>query len=154
MKKGSRRVQLPNVDATISQLVLLASGDGVLPALQLLRAMAGDPDTAVEQIDLLWINDSKRDFALNHEIEKLQHQLLTKSSGPRLRVARIVDRELGNPDTLLNEELLRALPEHRAGAAGLVFAEGTAAAKCRELLSAKGYSDACISGPVDPQPHS
>jgi hypothetical protein len=50
-------------------------------------------------------------------------------------VTRVIDREVGNANTLFNAELSGSLQPYQAGALGLVLAEGVVADKCRALLS-------------------
>jgi NAD(P)H-flavin reductase len=144
VKAGPHRLRLPEIGDQIQRIVAVASGEGILPAVQLMRALCADQDTTVADVDVLWINDNRSDFLLNHEVEKLQQQQEVQA-GPRLRVTRIVDRELGNADALLNADLHGAVPGHRQGAVGLVLAEGVAAEKCHNLLISRGYPENAIA---------
>jgi hypothetical protein len=60
-------------------------------------------------------------------------------------VTRVIDREVGNANTLFNAELSGSLQPYQAGALGLVLAEGVVADKCRALLSSRGFPSDCVA---------
>jgi NAD(P)H-flavin reductase len=140
VKKGPRKLRLPESEEPISSLAVIASGVGILPALQLARGALADPDSTVSSLQLLWVNDGKRDFVLNEEVEELQRR-----NGGAFAVTRVIDREVGNANTLFNAELSESLRPYEAGALGLVLAEGVVADKGRALLSNRGFpADAVV----------
>jgi hypothetical protein len=94
----------------------------------------------VSSLQLLWVNDGKRDFVLNEEVEELQRR-----HAGAFAVTRVIDREVGNANTLFNAELSESLRPYEAGALGLVLAEGVVADKGRALLSSRGFpADAVV----------
>lgn len=156
VKKGERTLWLPEGEDDVRRLSVVASGTGLFPTLQLLRGVLEQSESSsVEGIDLLWINDGKREFVLNAEVEDLQRRY---EAGNCLSVTRVVDRELGNADTVPNEQLKEALPRHRAGTVGLIMAEGVVAGKLLRLFASRGYPKDCIAqlgvAPSTPVPPS
>lgn len=148
VKCGAKRLVLPRGDATsIAALSVLTSGMGILPTLQLLREVLSDARSSVQLVEVVWINDSKRDFILNAELEALEllHGHGEGGSG-RLQVTRVVDREAGNANTLFSEQLRGAVSTFEAGTVAVVLAEDEAVAlKASQLFSSLGYPDECIA---------
>lgn len=136
----------------VKSMSVIATGLGILPSLQLLRTVLFDPDSSLSTTEFLWINDCKRDFVLNKDVEELERAVGCESG--RLRVTRVVDRELGNPNTLINKELHDSLAAYRPGALGLVLAEGVAAEKMFRLLQSRGYPETSIVRMREPSQHS
>merc|ERR1712224_388559 len=120
----------------VQSVAILAAGLGILPCLQLLRTVQQDPESSVNNIELLWINDGKRDFVLNKDVEEVERSMGnminardSEGSGVgsegngsgRLSVTRVVDRELGNANTLINKDLHAVIDVYKVGALGLVL---------------------------------
>jgi hypothetical protein len=71
LRKGENTLDYKGSDA-IRSLSLVASGLGIIPIVQILRSVLMTEDVAVDNIDLLWINDNKDDFLLSNEVEILE----------------------------------------------------------------------------------
>lgn len=157
VKAGPRRLILGPTDGPVTSMSILVHGEGIVPTVQLLRSVLADPEAALEQLELLWINSSKKDFLLNEQVEELQSQY----GADRLRVTRVVDREAGNANTRFGEQARAALSPYTAGRVAVVMAPPAAAptengaaavsahnavrAKCQQLLAAQGYPAECIA---------
>lgn len=149
VKAGRKRLVFPvaAVEAEISALSVLASGMGILPTLQLLREVLAEPQSSsVQEVEVVWINDAKKDFILNDEIAALERQ-----HGGRLHVTRVVDRQAGNADTLLNDQLGSAVAPYRPGRVAVVMAEGAVAGKAGQLFSSRGFPRAAIATLAPPK---
>lgn len=148
VKCGAKRLKLPRGDATsITALSVLTSGMGILPTLQLLREVLSDARSSVQLVEVVWINDSKKDFILNAELEALEllHGHGEGGSG-RLQVTRVVDREAGNANTLFSEQLRGAVSTFEPGTVAVVLAEDEGVAlKANQLFSSLGYPDECVA---------
>lgn len=146
VKGGSKRLSIPGGGETIDVLSVLASGMGILPTLQLLRMVLADPQSSVRQVEVVWINDAKKDFLFNEQLSALEelHGETGGASG-RLRVTRVVDREAGNPNTLLNGQLRSAVSAYMDGCVAMVMAEGVVAGKAKQLFAALGYPQDCVA---------
>lgn len=149
IKAGKKRLLFPVVagEAEISALSVLASGMGILPTLQLLREVLAEPQSSsVQEVEVVWINDAKKDFILNEELAALEKRHGgAPGAGGRLHVTRVVDREAGNADTLLNDQVGSAVAPYRPGRLAVVMAEGAVASKAGQLFSSRGYPRAAIA---------
>lgn len=150
VKGGAKRLVLPRgaTSSSIAALSVLTSGLGILPTLQLLREVLSDERaSSVQLVEVVWINDSKKDFLLNAELEALEmlHGHGEGGSG-RLQVTRVVDREAGNANTQFSEQLRGAVSAFEAGSVAVVLAQDEAVAlKARQLFSSLGYPNDCIA---------
>ena len=148
VKPGSKRLASPTGEEDIEALSVLTSGMGILPTLQLLREVLSDPpSSSVRQVEVVWINDAKQDFILNEELAALERQ---HGASGHLRVTRVVDREAGNEDTLLNAQLGASVAPYCAGRVAIVMAEGAVAAKANQLFSSRGYPQSAIASLAPP----
>lgn len=152
VKEGARRLVMPpqgeergkgegeGEGEGVTALSVFTSGLGIVPTLQLLREVLGDARSSVQQVEVLWINDAKKDFVLNSEMQELERR-----HEYQLRVTRVVDREAGNLDTQFNEQLRGAVSPHQAGNLAVVMAEGVVAAKANQLFATLGYSTDAVA---------
>ena len=120
--------------APVDSVTVITSGLGVAPTLQIVSRILTDPESAVESIDVLWINESKEQFFLNESVEELEDRFADK-----LFVARVVDRQFGDRDSAINEKLRDALVRYRVGGLAMVIATEELQAKSCELLLSLGY---------------
>jgi len=129
VKAGRRRMRFLAPDDPITSISLVASGLGVAPALQLLYEVLPDGESTVQALDLLWINEAKRDFLLNEQVEDLE-----LAYGDLLHVTRVVDSDAHNADTVMNGELRRAVAPYSYGSIAVLLAPETLLLKLRLLL--------------------
>lgn len=157
VKAGPRKLTPQASVGSVTSISILAHEEGIVPTLQLLRAVLEDPSASVEQVEVLWVNHSKKDFVLNEQLEELQRQY----GADRLRVTRVVDREAGNANTRFGEQAREAVSPYTPGRIAVVMAESAATAaiagphstattgvvqgKCLQLLASRGYPNTCIS---------
>lgn len=153
VKAGPKRLHLQASVEPITSITVLAHEEGIVPTLQLLREVLTDSTASVEQVEVLWVNHSKKDFVLNDQLEELQSRY-----GPdRLRVTRVVDREADNANTRFGESAREAVSPYSRGRLAVVMAAPAATAgpqstepavveaKCLQLLASQGYPPASIS---------
>lgn len=141
VKKGPKRLRLPEIDGVVRKIAVVANRMAAVPALQLLHAVLEDPEFSVETVEMLWINNHKREFMLNNEVEQLQRLY----GANKLKVTRAVDGDVHNGDTLLNPELSQTFATHQEGSIALVMAEDVVAHKSAQLLRRAGYPENAIA---------
>lgn len=123
------------VEVVVDGLSIICSGgQGVAATLQLLDRVLTDADSAVESIDVLWINERKEDFVLNELMEALEDLY-----PDRLFVARVVDRQLFDNDAIVNDKLTQAMVPFRRGRMAMVVASEAAQPKSLDMLESLGY---------------
>ena len=110
------------------------SSAGVAPCLQILREILPDPDSTVEEIELLWLNEDKTEFILEDEITALERQYKNK-----LVASRFVDVDLYGLNFTQSDELLGSLSPHESGRIAIVCAPLFISGKAKRLFQDIGY---------------
>jgi NAD(P)H-flavin reductase len=123
-------------DDPITAISLLASGQGIATAYRILNEILNDPESTVEEVNLVWINEKKKDFVLNSDIEELETRCLD-----RLQVIRVVDISANNPDTVINDQLKNFMTQYSAGKLVLSCASDVIRVKVGSMLQELGYPD-------------
>ena len=118
----------------VDSVSIITSGQGVAPTLQIVNRILTDPDSAVESIDVLWINEKKEDFVLNDAMEDLEDKFTEK-----LFIARVVDRQFADPDSQVNDKLREAMVPYRNGRMAMVIIPETMQSKSCRMLESLGY---------------
>jgi NAD(P)H-flavin reductase len=97
---------------TISSIILVASGLGVLPSVQLLQSIASTSTSrsiTVDDIEMIWINSNNNEFILSNEVEEVENKLSEK-----LNVVRICDPDctyISNTSSSSTSNIITALKE-------------------------------------------
>lgn len=134
LKGGKRRLLYTGKDEIISSMTLIASGLGITPTLQILSAVLPDEDATVEDIEVLWINESSEDFILVEDVEELE-----AAHEEKLFVTRVLDTDANNLETQINPKLRRAIIPYETGRIAVIMAPEVLAAKSQLLLEEMGY---------------
>lgn len=136
VKAGKRLLKYRGTDDPITAISLLASGQGIATAYRILNEILNDPESTVEEVNLVWINEKKKDFVLNSDIEELETRCLD-----RLQVIRVVDISANNPDTVINDQLKNFMTQYSAGKLVLSCASDVIRVKVGSMLQELGYPD-------------
>lgn len=118
----------------VDGMSIITSGVGVAPTLQTLHRILTDTESAVESIDVLWINERKEDFVLNDFMEDLEDKF-----GDKLFVARVVDRQFSDSNSQINDKLRDAMVPFREGRMAMVITSEEIQTKSSLLLQSVGY---------------
>ena len=93
-----------------------------------------DPDSTVEEIELLWLNEDKNDFVLDEEIRVLEKHYKSK-----LVASRFVDDDLYDLDFTKSDEILGSLSPYEDGRIAIVCAPLFLLGKVKGLFQDIGY---------------
>ena len=133
-KTGKNRLNYIGNDDSIHHITIIASGMGILPAIQIIRGILPDFDSTVESVDLIWINEEKADFFCNSEIEKLEYRYFE-----RFIVNRILDSDLFGCDFTKIEEISDQVSTYIPGKIAIVCAPDFVISKSRSLFYEMDY---------------
>jgi len=148
VKAGKRLLKYRGTDDPITTISMVASAQGISTAYRLLNEILNDPESTVEEVNLLWINEKKKDFVLNSDIEDLE----TKCAD-RLQVIRVVDISANNPDTVINDQLKNFMTRYSEGKLVLSCASDVIRVKVGSMLQELDYPDTnVISIDISPSP--
>lgn len=71
-KGGENKLILRGVTETIKSILIITTGLGISPTLQILNEILPVSDTTVENVEMIWCNAKKSDFLFDKDIEKLE----------------------------------------------------------------------------------
>lgn len=134
VKAGKRRLQYRGEDDPIEALSFIVSGQGIAPTLQIIKTITSDSDSAIGDLEVLWINERKKDFVLNSEMEDLESK-----NSEKLFVTRVIDKEAINEKTQINDQLREAVMPYQKGRLALLLGPEIFIKKSQELCLELGY---------------
>jgi ferredoxin-NADP reductase len=79
----------------IKGITVISSDSGIAPTLQILRGILSMDDIAVDDVELIWINEDKKNFVLENEVEKLELQHFEKFSTTKVLEKGLFGRDIG-----------------------------------------------------------
>jgi len=119
----------------IKGITIIGSSLGIAPALQIIRGMLSMDDITVENIEFLWLNEDRKDFVLENEIEKLELQYFEKFS-----TTKVLERGLFGRDLSRNSVIDECTTSYQSGRLGIVCAPDYHTAMMTQyLISQKKY---------------
>lgn len=125
---------VPVVVVPIDSVSVVTSGVGIAPTLSVLSRILSDAESAVETIEVLWINEKKEDFVLNDLMEDLEDRYPDK-----LIVARVVDRQYLDIESAVSDKLRDALDRYRGGRMAMAITSNEVQEKTCEMLRSLGF---------------
>jgi len=133
-KGGRYRLNYLGQDDPISSMTVVTSGLGIAPSLQMLRGILTDRDSTVDDIELLWLNESKGDFVCEDEVESLELRHIEK-----VVVTRVVENDIYGRDLLKNAQIQEAVSPYEEGRVAVICAPDYVASTLRTLFQELGY---------------
>ena len=133
-KIGKNKLNYVGSDDTINRISIVASGMGIVPAMQILRGVLPDSESTVEAIDLLWINEDKSEFFCNRDVEKLEYRYFE-----RLSVTRILESDLYGRDLSKVDEITREFFLYEPGTIAIICGPDYVISKTRSLFYEMEY---------------
>ena len=133
-KIGRNKLNYIGNDDTITQISIVASSMGIVPVIQIIRGVLSDPESSVESVDLLWINEDKGDFFCNREIEKLEYRYFE-----RLVINRVLETDLYGRDLSKVSEVMEQFSEYEPGRVAIISGPDYLISKARSLYYEMEY---------------
>lgn len=134
IKSGRYRMNYQGEDDPIQSVSMVASGLGITPSLQMLRSLLPGRDSAIEEIELAWVNEDKADFICSKEVESFEYRYIDK-----FYVSRIVQGDLYGFDVSKNTKVRKALSPYEPGRLGVICGPDYVVSRIRALFEEMGY---------------
>lgn len=139
IKPGKHRLAYNGKHVPVTDTVYLASGLGIVPVLDQVRATLPRGSSSVKTSSVVWINDERETFDL--AMDALEGEYLKHPS--KLAVSCILEDVEKNPMEG-NGEVEEAVPYFNPGTMAVVSGPRGFAEKARGYLTRKGYPEDCI----------
>eukprot|EP00752_Nemacystus_decipiens_P008527 g7616.t1 len=139
VKPGREGLVYGGPDQPITDLVLIATGVGVVPMIQMVNELLPSSSSSVASASVIWLNEKTEDFALYGELEKaffLNHR--------KLDVSCIVERDLFGNHLEANPNVCEATPGFKVGTLAAVAGPEFFTRKVTDYLMRRGYPEESI----------
>eukprot|EP00804_Cyclotella_cryptica_P019588 CCRYP_014346-RA/>CCRYP_014346-RA protein AED:0.10 eAED:0.10 QI:378/1/1/1/1/1/3/200/449 len=123
----------------VTDMVYIASGLGIVPIVDQVKAITPKGSSSVKVISVVWINDERSDFDL--AMEELENEYTKYST--KLAVSCILDDVIKNPMEE-NAEVEEAVPYFNAGTMAVISGPKRFSEKVKAYLMRKGYPENCV----------
>ena len=135
-KGGSYRLNYEGKDDPIQSMTVIASGLGIASSLQIIPGALGDPDTTVEDIELLWVNNDQLDFICEKDISSFERKY-----NPKLFVSKVSEPGLfeDGVDFTTHDKILGSLSAYSVGRIAVICGPKSVTEKFSRFLGDVGY---------------
>ncbi len=139
IKPGKHHLAYNGKHVPVTDMVYVASGLGVVPVLDQIKATLPRGSSSVKTSSIVWLNSDRETFDL--AMDDLEKEYLKFPS--KLAVSCILDDVVKNPMEG-NAEVEEAVPYFNPGTMAVVCGPKRFAEKARGYLMRKGYPENCI----------
>ena len=139
VKPGDRKLEYRGSHFPVTDMVYLASGVGIVPILEQVRAVLPNGQSSVKSVTVIWIDEDANNFdVISDHLEREYHKYTTK-----LAVSCVVDNMRVN--TLAdNKSIANAIPEFIPGTMAVLSGPRPMQRKAITYLTNRGYPEDCI----------
>lgn len=139
IKPGKTHLTYHGKQAPVTDMVYIASGLGIVPVIDQIRAITPKGASSVRVASVVWMNDKREDFDL--AMDELENEYMKYPT--KLAVSCIMDDVVENPMEG-NKEVDEAVPFFSTGTMAVVSGPKRFAEKARGYLLGKGYPENCV----------
>eukprot|EP00956_Cyclotella_meneghiniana_P005328 scaffold6730_cov66-Cyclotella_meneghiniana.AAC.2 len=139
IRPGKSTLNYRGKQVPVTDMVYIASGLGIVPIVDQVKAITPKGSSSVKLISVVWINDRREDFDL--AMEELENEYTKYST--KLAVSCILDDAIKNPIEG-NSEVDEAVPYFNAGAMAVISGPKRFSEKAKAFLMRKGYPENCV----------
>lgn len=115
VKAGRDHLSSKAPEERIESMQIVASAEGIAPAIQTLQAVLQPKDSTVKSVDLIWVNEHQHEFMLAKQVEALARRYSKK-----LRVTAITDSDLYGHDITNHPTMKQTLKRFEPSTMALV----------------------------------
>ena len=135
-KGGPYRLNYEGKDDPIQSMTVIASGLGVASSLQIIPGVLGDPETTVEDIELLWVNNDQSDFICEKDVTSFERMY-----SPKLFVSKVSEPGLFEDDVdfTTHDKILGSLSAYSTGRIAVICGPNAVTEKFSRFLRDVGY---------------
>mmetsp|Transcript_1523 Transcript_1523/g.3142 ORF Transcript_1523/g.3142 Transcript_1523/m.3142 type:complete len:483 (-) Transcript_1523:390-1838(-) len=139
IKPGKSTLTYRGEHVPVTDMVYLASGLGIVPIVDQIKAITPKGSSSVKATSVVWINENRSDFDL--AMDELEREYMKYST--KLAVSCILDDVEKNPMEA-NTEVEEAVPYFNAGTMAVISGPKRFTEKAKAYLMRKGYPENCI----------
>eukprot|EP00545_Synedropsis_sp_CCMP1620_P007339 CAMPEP_0119022186 /NCGR_PEP_ID=MMETSP1176-20130426/27454_1 /TAXON_ID=265551 /ORGANISM="Synedropsis recta cf, Strain CCMP1620" /LENGTH=419 /DNA_ID=CAMNT_0006976949 /DNA_START=149 /DNA_END=1408 /DNA_ORIENTATION=+ len=134
VKPGDRKLEYRGQHFPVTDMVYIASGVGIVPILEQVRAVLPNGSSSVKSVTVVWIDENADDFdVISDHLEREYYKYTTK-----LAVSCVVDNMRVN--TLAdNYSIVNAIPEFIPGTMAVLSGARPVQRKAANYLVSRGY---------------
>ena len=143
IKPGKAHLTYNGKHAPVTDMVYVASGLGIVPILDQIKAITPRGSSSVKTSSVVWLNSNRGDFDL--AMEDLEQEYMKYPT--KLAVSCIMlDNDTADNSVALdgNKEVEEAVPYFNAGTMAVICGPKRFAEKAKGYLMRKGYPENCI----------
>jgi ferredoxin-NADP reductase len=139
IKPGDRRLEYRGVHFPVTDMVYLASGTGIVPILEQVRAVLPNGQSSVKSVTVVWMDEDANNFdVIADQLEREYNKYTTK-----LAVACVVDNMRVN-SLADNSGIVNAIPDFIPGTMAVLCGPRPMQRKAVAYLTSRGYPEECI----------
>lgn len=139
IKPGKSSLSYRGEHIPVTDIVYLASGMGIVPIVDQVKAILPNGASSVEVASVVWINDDRDDFDL--AVDELEREYFKYST--KLAVSCVVEE--GNRRSMEdNPEIEESVPYFNAGSMAVISGPRRFSERAKSYLTRKGYPEDCI----------
>jgi ferredoxin-NADP reductase len=134
VKPGPRKLEYRGKHFPVTDMVYIASGVGIVPILEQVRAVLPNGSSSVKSVTVVWVDENSDDFdVISDHLEREYYKYTTK-----LAVSCVVDNLRVN--TLAdNDSIGNAIPEFIPGTMAVLSGPRAMQRKATNYLLSRGY---------------
>jgi NAD(P)H-flavin reductase len=139
VKPGDRKLEYRGAHFPVTDMVYLASGTGIVPILEQVRAVLPNGQSSVKSVTVIWMDEDAGNFdVIADQLEREYHKYTTK-----LAVSCVVDNMRVN-SLADNTGIVNAVPEFIPGTMAVLSGPRAMQRKAVTYLTSRGYPEDCI----------
>jgi ferredoxin-NADP reductase len=139
VRPGERKLEYRGKHFPVTDMVYIASGVGIVPILEQVRAVLPNGSSSVKSVSVVWVDETSEEFdVIADQLEREYFKHRTK-----LAVSCVVDNL--NVNTLAdNMEIVNAIPDFTAGTMAVLSGPRPMIKKAIRYLASRGYPEDVI----------
>lgn len=139
LQPGPRTLSYKGEYLPVTDMVYIASGSGIAPVLDQVRAVLPSGSSSVQSVSVIWVNSNEEDFDV--ALSSLEDEYFKYST--KLAVSCVV-KENDGEKLKQNEEVEDALPPFEPGTMAVIAGPKRFSSEARSMLMGSGYPEECI----------
>lgn len=139
LQPGPRTLSYKGEYLPVTDMVYIASGSGIAPVLDQVRAVLPSGSSSVQSVSVIWVNSNEEDFDV--ALSSLEDEYFKYST--KLAVSCVV-KENDGKKLKQNEEVEDALPPFEPGTMAVIAGPKRFSSEARSMLMGSGYPEECI----------
>lgn len=139
LKPAQQTLQYRGQYLPVTDILYFASGAGIVPVVDQVRAVLPSGSSSVKGVSVVWINKNEKDFDV--ALSTLESEYFKYNT--KLAVSCIIDDSRLN-ELRTNRDVEDAVPNFRPGTMAVISGPRDFCEKAKDYLTGRGYQEECI----------